>query len=126
MLVFFKPNISNEIDDFLLLLSGVASFEVVEDGQVFNRSQVVEQNIVLGTDTHELPHLLRLLEDIKPIDVSLPLRLLDQPREHADRGALAGAVLPKKREDLVLVDLKVDTLHGMEAILVHFLEVLDP
>ena len=80
---------------------------------------------MLWANSHELANLLGLVEKVKAKDWGFTLCLVDEACEHADCCTFTGAVLAEKRENLVLVDLKIYSLDCVEFVVVDFLQVFD-
>mmetsp|Transcript_6528 Transcript_6528/g.23271 ORF Transcript_6528/g.23271 Transcript_6528/m.23271 type:complete len:1459 (-) Transcript_6528:109-4485(-) len=71
--------------------------------QVLAHRQVVPQHVVLRADAHRVPDLVHLGRDVTAVDRRRAAARLQQPRQHADGGRLAGTVVAQQREDLALV-----------------------
>ena len=77
-------------------------------------SEQVKEDVMLGTDAHELSDFIHLLEKIHIVAGSLTLRFLNQASQHRDRSRFACTVMAQKCENLVLVHLDIDSFDGLE------------
>ena len=115
----------NQFFNLLHFGSCVSSLEVKEDGKMLLRCQAVKENIVLGTHTHKLSHLVCLVEHIEIEHSCLTFCAGDQASKHTDCGAFTCAVLTKKRKDLILVHFQVDAFHSLKPVFVSFLQIVN-
>jgi hypothetical protein len=60
---------------------------------MFFHSEIIKQNIVLWTHTHEMAYLIHLSFDILPKDFTLTRSELYHPSEHGECRCLASAVV---------------------------------
>ena len=78
---------------------------------------------MLWAYTHVLPDVVHLCEEVFIEDATLASRLRQEPSQHGDCGGLSCAIVPQKREDLTVVHLQVDSIHGFEVVRVCFGQV---
>ena len=125
LLINGQADISDERIDFLLFASRITSLEVVEDVEMLAWGKQVEQDIVLGTDAHELTHLLHLLEEVCVVTGSLTSTLLDESSEHGDRCRFTSTVVAQESENLRIVHFHVDSPNCSESTSEGLLKVRD-
>lgn len=71
---------------------------------------------VFGHVANLLLHLDWVGGDLGPVDGARARGRLDEPDEHQDGGALAGAVRAEQPEDLAGGDLEAEVVHGSDAV----------
>ena len=125
VLINVKADIFDQGIDFTLLVSGVTTFEIVENVKVLARGQQVKKYVMLRAHTHELAHLVHLLEQINVVALGIALRLLDEAGQHGDDGGLAGAIMAQHGEDLAVKHLDADATDRTEAAREGLLEVVN-
>ena len=76
--------------------------------------QQIEQDIVLWANTHELSHLIRLLEHVDVIDSGSSASLVDKTSQHRDGGSLSSAIVSEQSEDLALIHPHIEIVDGLE------------
>src|SRR6185295_1722331 len=82
--------------------------------EVLEHSELAVEGVALG---HHADHLLgesRLPDDVDTAHICVAARRRHPCREHADRGALPGAVRAEESVDLAAADLDVERVHGLE------------
>lgn len=90
------------------------------------RSQQVEQDIVLRTDTHKTAHVVQiLLENIIAVDRCVTRTRPQHARQHGDGSCLTCAIVAKQRKDLSFIHSDVDAIDGTKAIAESFSQILN-
>ena len=85
-LVWSDTNIVDQVSDLFLLASRVTTLELVEDVEVLLRSEQVEQNVVLWTHSHVVPHFIHLTEQIVAKNTRLTSGSAQQASQHRNSG----------------------------------------
>lgn len=81
------------------------------------RGQQVKEDVMLGTDTHETPHIVQIvLENIVAVDSREAITRPQHPRQHRDHRGLTGTVMAEQRKDLTFVHADVDTVDSAQPI----------
>ena len=92
---------------------------------MFLDGEVVEEDVVLRTDPHELADLGHLFADVLAEDPALSLREDLEAGEHLEGRGFSGAVMSEQTEYLVLVHRHVEVLDGDLAVRVDLRQALD-
>ena len=90
--------------------------ERAKERERFARRDLVLQGRGLKRGADLLLHLARPPPRVDAADLDLALVRLAQPEEALDRRGLAGAVRAEQAEDLALLDLEADAIHGEGAV----------
>ena len=69
-----KTNVVKELVHLGLLVGLVSTFEFVEDLKVLFRSEKVEEDIVLGTDSHQIASLIHIVEHVNAEQIGRAFR----------------------------------------------------
>ena len=98
----------------------VCTLELIEDIKMLLRGQQVKKHIMLGADAHDLASFIHLREHIEVVERCIASGVVDQASQHRDGCSLARAIVTEQAEDLVLIQLQVYAIDGLEAILILF------
>jgi len=81
------------------------------------RSEQVKQDVVLGTDPHEPPHVVKvILEYIVAVNSCKPCCRSQHACQHRDGCGLARTVVAQKSEDLTFIHANINTVNSPKTV----------
>jgi len=92
---------------------------------MFFDSEVVEENVMLGTDSHQLADGLHVVGNVVAEDGGLARRVVEEASEDADGGSLACSIVAQQHKYLVEVHVQRQVVHCLLPIPVHLRQLLN-